>query len=103
MQNIRTLYNVALQNCHSELTIAQALSLKAETQRCVIPVLRLCSGQAPAGIQVLPPGFRVSLRSPGMTDCPTSWLGNENLVSEQRSEESQIVSFHKFVAKPYFL
>ncbi len=38
---------------------------------------------AQAGIQAFPARFRVSLLSPGMTGCRTSWLGNEDFVSEQ--------------------
>jgi len=60
------------------LSIAQALSAKAETKRSVIP--------AQAGIQYSFPGFRVSPGSPGMTGCPEYPTQVKSFVSEQRSE-----------------
>jgi hypothetical protein len=53
----------------------------AETGEAFLAVI-----PAQAGIQILPSGFRVSLRSPGMTGCPECSTGVEDFVSEQRSE-----------------
>ncbi len=69
--------------------MARALIVVAETGGASLTVI-----PAQAGIQVVIPGFRVSLRSPGMTGCHTSGLGNGHVVSEQRSEESQRETLH---------